>query len=99
MELIPRSDKARLIDLVKFKGVVEGSRKSDSSFIRYSILLMCGVKPDQVFRAYGISVKSNSGNQTQSQPKVKSFCGSLDIPLGRRSQRGSLQARKYEDVA
>lgn len=25
---IPRSDKARLIDFVKFKGVMEGSRRS-----------------------------------------------------------------------
>ena len=29
MELMPRSDKARLIDFVKFKGVVDGSRKSE----------------------------------------------------------------------
>ena len=28
MELIPRSDNARLIDFVKFNGVVDGSRKS-----------------------------------------------------------------------
>ena len=28
MELMPRSERARLIDLVKFKGVVEGSRRS-----------------------------------------------------------------------
>ncbi len=28
IELIPRSDNARLMDLVKFKGVVEGSRRS-----------------------------------------------------------------------
>ena len=31
MELMPRSDRARLIDFVKFKGVVDGSRKSDSN--------------------------------------------------------------------
>ena len=29
MELMPRSDRARLIDFVKFKGVVDGSRKSE----------------------------------------------------------------------
>jgi ABC-type iron transport system FetAB permease component len=28
MALIPRSDSARLMDLVKFRGVVEGSRRS-----------------------------------------------------------------------
>lgn len=28
MELIPRSDNAKLIDFVKFNGVVEGSRRS-----------------------------------------------------------------------
>ena len=28
MELMPRSDKARLMDLVKFRGVVEDSRRS-----------------------------------------------------------------------
>lgn len=29
MELIPRSDKARLIDFVKLRGVVDGSRRSN----------------------------------------------------------------------
>lgn len=28
MELMPRSERARLIDFVKFKGVVDGSRRS-----------------------------------------------------------------------
>lgn len=28
MELIPRSERARLMDLVKFKGIVDGSRRS-----------------------------------------------------------------------
>ena len=28
IELIPRSERARLMDLVKFKGVVDGSRRS-----------------------------------------------------------------------
>ena len=38
IEFIPRSDKARLIDLVKFKGVVDGSRKSKLSFVRHLLL-------------------------------------------------------------
>ena len=28
-ELMPRSDKARFMDLVKFRGVVDGSRRSN----------------------------------------------------------------------
>ena len=34
MELMPRSDRARLIDFVKFNGVVDGSRKSKLNHIR-----------------------------------------------------------------
>lgn len=34
MALIPRSESARLIDLVKFSGVVEGSRRSADERIR-----------------------------------------------------------------
>lgn len=32
MELMPRSDRARLIDFVKFNGAVDGSRKSKIGF-------------------------------------------------------------------
>lgn len=35
IELIPRSDKARLIDFVKFKGTVDGSRRSKVCQMRH----------------------------------------------------------------
>ena len=52
-EFIPRSDKARLIDLVKFKGVVDGSRKSRSSFVRGLLLTRILQQQDQYIELVG----------------------------------------------
>ena len=56
MELMPRSDRARLIDLVKFKGVVDGSRKSGAGLIRY-------VKRGSALYVGEISCKKKPGNR------------------------------------
>lgn len=83
---MPRSDRARLIDLVKFKGVVDGSRKSGPDLIRY-------IKRGSALKGWEISCKK--------KPGIRDFNNwgfLLGSPLIFTARHCSLQSRGQEDI-
>lgn len=61
-EFTPRSDKARLIDLVKFRGVVDGSRKSENTVIDR----MENILPRKKEKEKKVGVRSRSEGESVS---------------------------------
>lgn len=57
MELMPRSDRAKLMDFVKFKGVVDGSRKS-RSIVRRSWVSSNFAMVGSFFRLYEMTLRN-----------------------------------------